>query len=106
MTNSGIYNTEESSAPSGFCSAPQPPLRWTQGLTVPAECFSVRLDVHQSPGRSVYCYAFEVKDGHTQELLAKVVEPARDRSQVLPLASAVSVDLRGILLALTDPEPF
>lgn len=90
----------------GLCESPQRPQRWTQGLTVPAQCFTVRTDVHQAPGGDVWCYSFEVYDPHTRERLASVVEPARARSLVLPLASVVTVDLRGVLLALTDPEPF
>lgn len=106
MTNKGKFEEGEGSGAGGFCQPPQQALRWTQGLTVPIDCFRVRLDVHQRPQRGVWCYSFEVADGHTNERLATVVEPTRTYSEVLPVASAVSVDLRGILLALTDPDPF
>ena len=106
MTIEGLWPTGEGSGARGFCEPPQQPLRWTQGLTVPVECFRVQIDVHQDPRRLAWCYAFEVSDPHTREKLAQVVEPARSYSQVLPLASAVTVDVRGVLLALTDPDPF
>lgn len=106
MTISRRSDTGDGSVPGGFCQAPIQRRRWTQGLSLPAQCFTVRLDVHQSPGRAVWCYSFEVSDPHTREMLATVVEPARDRSTSLPLASIVSTDLRGVLLELTDPEPF
>lgn len=106
MTSRGKFSTEEGSGGRALCDPPHQPSRWTTGLVVPAQCFTVRLDVHQSPQGGVWCYAFEVADPHSNELLAKVVEPARDRSTSLPLASVVSVDLRGVLLELTDPDPF
>lgn len=106
MTISGKFNQGEGSVAGGFCLPPQSPLRWTQGLTVPVECFTVRLDVHQQPGGERWCYSLEVSDPHTRERLAQVVEPTRTYNAVLPLASVVTVDLRGVLLALTDPEPF
>lgn len=90
----------------GFCSEPQPALRWSQGLALPVQCFAARLTVHQQAGAPVYCYDFEVADPHTKELLAKVVEPAKRYSQVLHLAQQVSLDLRAVILTLTDPDPF
>jgi hypothetical protein len=106
LTIRGKSSTGEVQGLAGFCQPPQQALRWTQGLTLPAECFTVRLDVHQRPAGDTWCYSFEVYDPHTRERLATVVEPARTFSEVLPLASIVTVDLRGILLALTDPDPF
>lgn len=106
MTTSRKSNTGEGSGTSGLCSSPQPPLRWSQGLTVPLQCFRVEMVVHQQPGARGYCLAFEVSDPHTKELLAKWVDPYTPPSQVLPLASAVTVALRGVLLELTDPDPF
>lgn len=106
MTISGKSNTGRDSGPGGFCQAPQQAERWTQGLTVPVQCFKVELVCHQAPGREVHCLAFEVSDPHTRELLAKWVEPSRRPSAVLPLASVISVELRAVLLALTDPDPF
>jgi hypothetical protein len=73
---------------------------------VPVECFAVKVEVHQSPGARVWCYSLEVSDPHTRELLAKVVQPARRYSEVLGLVALVCTDLRGVLLELTDPEPF
>lgn len=106
MTNSGEINTGEGSGAHGFCEPPQPPLRWSQGLTVPVQCFKVEMVVHQQPGARGYCMAFEVSDPHTRELLAKWVDPMTAPSPVLPLASSVSVALRSVLLELTDPDPF
>lgn len=106
MTLRPILATGEGSAPRGLCEAPQQAVRWTQGLTVPAQCFRVEVVVHQSQQQDVWCYAFEVTDPHTKELLAKWVEPARPANRVLPLASLVTVELRAALLALTDPDPF
>lgn len=106
MTTSGISNTGRDSGPDGLCRAPQEAARWVQGLTVPATCFRVDLVVHQSPRRDSYCWAFEVIDPHTKELMAKWVDPSVQASLVLPLASAVTVALRGVLLELTDPDPF
>lgn len=106
MTSERYLHTEEGSGPGGFCQAPQLGERWTQGLTVPVQCFKVEMVVHQDPSLSVYCHAFEVSDPHTKELLAKWVDPSRPHSAVLPLASSITVELRGVLLALTDPDPF
>jgi hypothetical protein len=106
LTNNGKSNTGEGSGAHGFCEPPQQPLRWSQGLTVPLQCFRVELVVHRQPGNGPYCLAFEVSDPHTRELLAKWVDPYTEPSFVLPLASAVSVALRGVLLELTDPDPF
>lgn len=80
--------------------------RWVQGLTVPVECFKVEVVVHTRPGTDMYCYAMEVSDPHSRELLAKVAEPTRRASQVLSLVSNITLDMRGILLELTDPDPF
>lgn len=90
----------------GFCEPPQEPQRWSVGLLVPVQCFRVELVVHQQPGAAGYCMAFEVSDPHTKELLAKWVDPYSVRNDVLPLASAVTVALRGVLLELTNPDPF
>lgn len=106
MTNNAYSDAGEGSGPHGFCEAPQPPLRWSQGLTVPVQCFRVELVVHQQPGASGYCMAFEVSDPHSRELLAKWVDPFTKPSQVLPLASSVSVAVRGVLQELLDPDPF
>lgn len=106
MTIKGKSNAGEGSGAHGVCEPPQPPLRWSQGLTVPVQCFRVELVVHQQPGAKGYCLAFEVSDPHTKELLAKWVDPYTAPSLTLPLASSVSVALRGVLLELTDPDPF
>lgn len=106
MTTERKSSTGEVQGLAGFCQPPQQQFRWTQGLFLPAECFTVRIDVHQEPSRRQWCYSFEVYDPHTRERLAAVVEPSRAYNPVLPLASSVTVDLRGVLLALTNPEPF
>lgn len=106
MTNSADSNTGKGSGARGLCEPPQKPYRWSQGLTVPVQCFRVELVVHQQPGAAGYCLSFEVSDPHTKELLAKWVDPMTRPSPVLPLASSVSVALRSVLLELTDPDPF
>lgn len=106
MTTSEESTAGRDSGAHGLCEPPQPPQRWSQGLTVPVQCFRVELVVHQQPGGAGYCLAFEVSDPHTRELLAKWVDPFTTPSLVLPLASSVSVALRGVLLELTDPDPF
>lgn len=106
MTSRGKFSTEESSGPDGLCQAPQSPLRWTQGLTVPAECFKVVVTVHRAPRSDVYGYHLEVSDPHTRELLALVAEPSRRATQTVGLVSNVTLDIRAVLLELTDPDPF
>lgn len=91
---------------SGLCSAPQQPSRYVQGVTVPVECFAIQVVVHQRAGGDVWCYSIECSDPHTRELLAHVVEPSRPMLTAAHLASLVSTDVRGIILELTDPDPF
>lgn len=99
-------STGRDSGADGFCQPPLPPERWSQGLTVPVECLRVELVIHQAPAAGTSCWAFEVSDPHTRELLAKWVEPAYRNGVHLPLASYVTTALRGVLLELTDPDPF
>lgn len=106
MTNSGISTPGEGTGPGGLCQAPQQPSRWTQGVTVPVQCFTVRLEVHQQSGGAVHCYSVEVADPHTKELLAHIVEPSRRTLTQQQMVSAVTTDIRAILLDLTDPDPF
>lgn len=106
MTSNARSQQGEVQIGAGFCTEPQRPTRWLQGLALPVQCFSARLTVHQQAGAPVYCYDFEVADPHTKELLAKVVEPAKRYSEVLHLAQQVSLDLRSTILHLTDPDPF
>lgn len=106
MTTSGISKTGEGSGPDGFCQAPLEASRFVQSVLTPVQCLRVELVVHQQPGTGVSCWAFEVSDPHTKELLAKWVEPSYVNGQHLPLASYVTTSLRGVLLELTDPDPF
>jgi hypothetical protein len=106
LTYKRIYEQGEGSVGSGLCSPPRQAERWTQSLTVPVQCLRVELVVHQQPGTGVSCWAFEVADPHTKELLAKWVEPSYVNGAHLPLASFVTTSLRGVLLELTDPDPF
>lgn len=85
------------------------PLRaeeWVQTPTVPVQCFRVDLVVHQEPGADRWCFSLEVSDPHTKELLGMVVHPAERYSQVWALVTDVTMQLRSVLLTLTDPEPF
>lgn len=106
MTTSGKSNTGEGSGAHGLCEPHQRPERWLQGVTVPVECFRVEVVVHQQPGTDVYGYAIEVSEPHTRELLAKVAEPSRRASATVGLVSNVTLDIRAVLLELTDPDPF
>lgn len=106
MTIRGNSKQGEGSVPGGFCQAPRQAERWTSGLLVPAQCLRVRVDVHLAPQDGPWCYAIEVSDPHTQELLAKVLDPSRHSATAVQRASLIATDLRGILLELTDPDPF
>jgi hypothetical protein len=66
----------------------------------------VTVDIHQQPGSGLECWAFEVADPHTKELLAMHVDPTRPAGVGLPLASDVCDRLRGVLIDLLDPDPF
>lgn len=92
--------------PGGLCQAPQHPERWLLGVLVPVECVRVRVDVHLAPQGGPWCYAIELSDPHTQELLAKVVEPTCHPCTAAQRASRISTDVRAVLLELTDPDPF
>lgn len=106
MTTSGNFNTGEGSGARGLCEPPQVSERWLQTLTVPAECFAVTLTVHRAPGKSVYGYHISVADPHTRELLAMVAEPFNTALTSAGIVGQVVVDLRAVLLELTDPDPF
>jgi hypothetical protein len=106
LTNRGISDTGRDSGASGFCSPPFQAERWIQGVTVPLECFRVELVVHQQPAGDRYCFAIEVSDPHSRELLAKCVDPSHRFGQAVGMVSHVTLDLRAILLELTDPDPF
>lgn len=106
MTSSRISTSGEGSGAGGLCQPHQRSERWVQGVTVPVECFRVEVVVHQQPGAPVYGYSIEVSDPHTRELLAKVAEPARQAVQAVGLVSNVTLDIRAVLLELTDPDPF
>lgn len=73
---------------------------------VPQQCFRVRLDVHRTPLGGAWCYAVEVSDPHTQELLAMVVEPAREATTAAGIITQITQDVRVLLYDLTDPDPF
>lgn len=82
------------------------PERWSAMRLVPAQCVRLEVVVHQEPGKPLYCYAIEASDPHTKELYAKTVVPAKSYSAVVPMPSAVSVDIRSMLLDVFDPDPF
>ncbi len=73
---------------------------------VPIQCLRVEVVVHQQPGTGLTCWAFEVYNPHTKELLGKWVEPTYRAGDHLPLASYITTSLRGTLQQLLDPEPF
>lgn len=106
MTNSGKSNQGEGSVVRGLHVATPTPARWTQRLLVPMECVRVELVVHQSPGEKVWCLGIEVTDPHSKELLAKVVEPSRHYSAVRTIPVEVAIELRHLLEAALDPDPF
>jgi hypothetical protein len=106
LTINAKSTTGDGSVQSGFCSAPKVAKRWTSGLLLPAACLRVRVDLHLAPGEAQWCYSIEVSDPHSRELLAMVIDPSRPAATAVQRASLVSTDLRGILLELTDPDPF
>lgn len=106
MTTSGNCSTGRDSGAGGFCQPPFQAERWVQGVTVPPTCFKVEVVVHTAPPRSSYCYAIEVSDPHTKELLAKCADPSHRALEAVNLVSHVTLDIRGLLLELTDPDPF
>lgn len=106
MTTSGKSQQGEGSV-SGFCSPfALQRTHYEQNLLVPQTCAKVELVVHQQAGKDVYCFAIEVSDPHTGELLAKHVDPARKYSMVTPLATQVSLTARALLFGVFDPDPF
>jgi len=106
LTNRGKSREGEGCSPGGFCQVPQRAERWTQGTLVPIQCFKLEVVVHQSPDAGPWCLAVEVSDPHTKELFAKWVDPSRVTESHVGLAGEVASDLRTILRALTDPDPF
>jgi len=106
LTSDVNQNTGKGSASDGFCQSPQSPSRYVLGVLVPVQCFAVQLVVHRRPGGDSWCYSVEVSDPHTRELLAHVVDPSRRFLTDAQMASFITTDLRGLLLELTDPDPF
>lgn len=106
MTSRRISTTGEGSEAHGLCEPPQRPERFVQGVSVPVSCFKVEIVVHQRSGTDFYCHSMQVSDPHTRELLAHVVNPTARALQALGMVSSVTLDLRAVLLELTDPEPF
>lgn len=106
MTTSGKSSQGEGSVPSGLCSAPQYAERWLQVPTVPVQCVAVTVTLHSSPAKGVWCYSIETIDPHTRELLGHVLDPSRTLLTAQQMCSLISTDVRAVLLALTDPEPF
>lgn len=106
MTTRRLSTSGEGSERRGLCDAPQHPERWLQTPTIPAQCLSISVTVHTAPGKDVLCYSIETTDPHTRELLGHVIEPTRRLLTAAQMASMISTDVRAVILALTDPEPF
>lgn len=79
---------------------------WEQTLLWPATCTKTEVVVHQRAGVPTYCFAVEVSDPHTGELLASHVDPSRNFSPVMPLPVQVALTVRAMLLGVYDPDPF
>lgn len=106
MTNNGKSNQGEGSV-GGFCRPHAlQPMHYEQSLLTPLMCAKVELVVHQRAGGDAYCFAIEVSDPHTGELVAKHVDPARRYSPVTPMPVQVSLTARALLLGAFDPDPF
>jgi len=106
LTKTPISNTGECCRAEGFPSALLSPEHWSAQTMYPLQCLKVELVVHQLPDRSVSCWAYEVSDAHTKELLAKHVQPYVRPSDGLGLSADVSDALAVALIALLDPDPF
>lgn len=106
LTISGMFTTEESSGAGGLCQPPHQEQAWVQTLTVPAECLSVLVTVHQRPSNHVYGLHVQVADPHTKELLAMIARPVQHALTPAGMIQQVVAELRATLLVLTDPEPF
>lgn len=106
MTPEEESRAGDGSGAGGVCQPRQREPLWVSGRTIPEQCFTVSLEVHQADGVAVFGLHLEVTNPHTKELLAAWVNP----TEVLPagttLAGHLSQCLRAILLDLTDPEPF
>lgn len=106
MTIHGKSNTGMGSV-SGLCS-PQPLLarRHVQTLLVPAECITIRLDVHNTSYTEAWALGLEVSDPHTRELLALVVDPTVPGTTVHGRIDRIVKEVREAVTQLLDPPPF
>lgn len=106
MTISGNSHQGEGCRAEGFPPAVLRPEHWTAQSLVPAQCVRVELVIHQLPDRSVSCWAYEVSNPHSKELLAKHVQPYVTGRTGRTLAEDVGEALTTATGWLLDPDPF
>lgn len=73
---------------------------------MPAQCIRVEVVIHQTPDRSVACWAYEVSNPHSSELLAKHVQPYVMAGEHQDLPGDVSEALELAVRYLLAPDPF
>lgn len=86
--------------------ASRAPSHYQQTLTFPPSCVRLSVTLHQDPSAPGYCLTIEARDAHTAELLEAIVDPLRPYSTLRGVAADVSLDVRQVLQALLDPDPF
>lgn len=72
----------------------------------PVQCVKVEVVVHQGAPDGSWCLAIEASDPHTKELLAKWLDPAMRTHAHETVALRTIAEVRAVILALLDPEPF
>lgn len=79
------------------------PEHWARTNLWAEQCIRVELVVHQLPDRSVSCWAYEVTNPHSKELLAKHVQPYARGEEHQSLANQIGEALEVALIGLLDP---
>lgn len=106
MTTKGFWTQDEGCRAEGFPASVLTPEHWNAHPLWPAQCVRVEVVVHRLPDHSVACWAYEVSNPHTQELLSKHVQPYVTPSEGRGLPADVAEALEVALVALLDPDPF
>lgn len=106
MTTSASSEAGEGSGAGGVCQPHSRKPLWIAQRLSPEQCFRVDLTVHQGDGLEVFGLSLEVRNPHTQELLAAWTNPTERYPAGTTLASHLAMSLRAIMLDLTDPDPF
>jgi len=106
LTIRGNSDQGEGCRAEGFPIALLHPEHWTAQSLVPAQCLRVEVVVHQLPDRSVSCWAYEVSNPHTKELVAKHVQPYAAGSTAGELSEEIGAALEAAVGWLLNPDPF